>query len=80
MMSMPGKHKENESVVNLLADLLFTLTNKDEPMPHSFGVDAVVNACEFLLEHYQGDKYSKSLFRDVLKDMLREKRLSEACK
>jgi hypothetical protein len=38
-----------KQLIKLLADLLFAYVNKDEDVPHSFEVEAVTKACEFLL-------------------------------
>ncbi len=72
-MRLADLRRHGEGVVNLLAELLFAYKNKDENMPHNFEIDAVISACEFLLEHYKGNKYSKDFFKSVLEDMQKER-------
>lgn len=63
---MPNEHDE------LLADLLFAYVNKDDESPHTFELEAVKNAVDYLLKNYRGRKYTKDFFLRVLEEIEHE--------
>lgn len=60
-------NKLNNLDAELLADMVFAYINKDDEMPHDFEIVTINKACNFLLENYKGNKYSKQFFENAKK-------------
>ncbi|QUH21839.1 hypothetical protein [Alkaliphilus sp. B6464] len=54
-----------EDLINVIADLVFAYTNKDEEFPHDFEINAITKACNILSKECSEDKYNKELWNRI---------------
>jgi hypothetical protein len=63
---MMNNHMGKKELLNLLADMVFAYTNKDDENPHDFETNTIIRTCELLKKEYMGTKYTDHFFNCIL--------------